>query len=204
MLSSITWAGLVAVALQGALASQRLPVAVYPIVDHRVDSLLARQLTGWLVGAFRRDTGLMVMDHSARLRPRGPRPVYAVVADLDRAPDRSPRLALRVVDVASVSLVGLATVTGAADSLQRALPALADQLGERLRTLRTLPRSGAPPHWQVPTEALQVYTQALSALDQPDTSRAIRLLRQALRMSPKLADACTTLRRLTADSSCAR
>ncbi len=192
---------LLALALQGPAPTQRLPVAIYPILDHQVDSVLARRLTGWLVGAFHRDTSLIVLDHSAKSRPRRPRPAYAVVSDLERAPDRSPRLALRVVDVASVNLVGFATVTGTPDSLQRALPALADQLGERLRTLRALPRSSPPPHWQVPTEALKVYSRGLSALDQRDTSRAIRLLREALRMSPKLTGACDALKRLVGDSS---
>ncbi len=194
---------LLALALQGPTAPPRLPVAVYSIVDHGVDSVLAHRLTQWLIGAFYRDTALVVLDYSVKARRRGPRPVYAVVADLDRVPNRSPRLALRVVDVASVNLVGLATVTGIADSLQRALPGLADQMGERLRTLHTLPRSGAPPGWQVPIEALQAYSRGLAAADQRDTSQAVRLFRQALRIAPRLTQACDALKRVVADSSCA-
>lgn len=193
---------LLALALQAPAALSRLPVSIYPIVDHRVDSVLAGRLSQWLVGAFRRDTSLLILDRSARTRPRGPQPVYAVATDLDRAADRSPRLTIRVVDIESVNLVAVATVTGSPDSLQRALPAIADNLGERLRALRAIRHPDRPPpHWQVPTKALQAYSRALSALDRGDTVGAKGLLREALKISPKFTDACDALKQLSVDSS---
>jgi hypothetical protein len=108
-----------------------------------------------------------------------------------------------VVDVRAVYLVAVASVTGPPDSLQRALPTLADQLGERLRALHAIRRPDRPPpHWQVPTEALQVYARALLHLSRGDTATAKTLLRQVLKLAPRYTDACDALKRVAAQASC--
>jgi len=199
------WIGTLALLQQTAPAPPRLPVAVFAIVDHQVDSALARGLTKWLIGAFHRDTNLLVIDRSPRTRPVGPQAVYAVATDLDRDKKHSPRLTIRVVDVKAVYLVAVATITGPADSLQRALPAVADQLGDRLRVLYALRRPDRPPpHWQVPTDALRAYSMGLLYLSRGDTAGAKISFREALKQAPKYIDACETLKRLDASVSCSR
>jgi hypothetical protein len=178
---------------------------VFAIVDHRVDSALARGLTTWLIGAFHRDTSLQVLDRSANARRAGPQAVYAVVTDLERDTNRLPRLTIRVVDVRAVYLVAVASVTGSPDSLQRALPALADELGERLRVLQAIRQPDRPPPaWQVPTEALQAYSRALLSLSRGDTAGARGSLREALKHAPRYTDACETLKRLDGSVNCSR
>ncbi len=104
-----------------------------------------------------------------------------------------------------IARISIASVSGPPDSLQRALPVLADTLGERIRVLRALRRSDRPPpHWQVPTAALQAYSRALLHLDRGDTTGAVALLRETLKGAPGFMDACDTLKRVSATSSCAR
>lgn len=206
---SMMWLGALALLQQPAPAPApappRLPVAVFAIVDHQVDSALARGLTRWLIGAFHRDTSLLIIDRTGKVRPRGPQPVYAVATDLDRTKNRVPRLTIRVVDVRSVYLVATASVMGPPDSLQRALPPLADRLGDRLRVLYAIRQPDRPPpSWQIPTEALRAYSLALLHLSRGDTAGARSSLRDALKRAPKYADACETLRRLGGGVSCDR
>jgi hypothetical protein len=200
---------LVTVAL--ALAPQarpdppRLPVEVFAIVDHQVDTAMARGLTKWLIGSFYRDTSLLVIDRSGKARPRGPQAVYAVATDLERTKDRALRLTIRVVDVRAVYLVAVASVTGSADSLQRALPTMADGLGDRLRLLYAIRQPDRPPpRWQVPTDALRAYSLALLYLSRGDSAGAKGSLREALRRAPKYTDACEALKRLDGGISCGR
>jgi hypothetical protein len=197
--------GILALLQQGAPAPARLPVAVFAIVDHQVDSALARGLTRWLIGAFHRDTSLLVLDRSGTVRPRGPQAVYAVATDLQRAEDRSPRLTIRVVDVRAVYLVAVDSVSGPPDSLQRALPAIADRLGERLRLLHAIRQPDRPPpHWQVPTDALRAYSMALLYLSRGDSAGAKGSLREALKKAPGYGDACDALKRLETNAACGR
>ena len=138
-----------------------------------MDSALARGLTTWLIGAFHRDTTLLVIDRSGKTRPRGPQPEYAVATDLERARNRLPRLIVRVVDVKAVYLVAVDSASGPADSLQRALPAMADRLGQRLQVLHAIRRPDRPPpHWRVPIEALRAYSLAPLYIGRGDTGGA--------------------------------
>jgi hypothetical protein len=197
--------GILALLQQGAPAPARLPVAVFAIVDHQVDSALARGLTRWLIGAFHRDTSLLVLDRSGTVRPRGPQAVYAVATDLDRARTQAPRLTVRVVDVKAVYLVAVDSASGPPDSLQRALPAIADRLGQRLRLLRAIRQPDRPPpHWQVPTEALRAYSMALLYLSRGDSAGAKGSLREALKKAPSYGDACDALKRLETTAACGR
>jgi hypothetical protein len=180
-------------------------VAVFAVVDHQVDSALARGLTKWLIGAFHRDTSLLVLDRSGKTRPRRPQAVYAVATDLDRAEAQALRLTLRVVDVKAVYLVAMDSVSGPPDSLQRALPAIADRLGERLRVLHGIRQPDRPPpHWQTPTDALRAYSMAVLYLSRGDTAGAKGSLREALKKAPRYGDACDALKRLETNAACGR
>lgn len=195
----------------GAQSGSAVPtVVVLPFTTTgRGDTTALRQsadrVVAHLNGVLRADSRIRWLQYQPMRRPRDPstgRTVgarYGVVGLVRPARRDSAWVRFELVAIETVTRIMRDSVRVGIGAESTLVAPMALRL---IAAVREAERPAAAAGDSVPAEAAALYQRALVRANRSDTAGAVQLLRMALTIAPRYADACEVLRRLRPGESC--